>query len=251
MIMKILHVGLKVAVMIALLGGPALAGHSGKVDITDLIVGTGDEAGANSRVTVHYTGWTLDGTKFDSSLDRGKPFEFVIGAGLVIPGWDIGVSGMKVGGKRELVIPPELAYGVGGVPGVIPENATLKFEVALLSVTPPDYSNIDNGELKALLARGVPIVDIRRADEWKTTGIIESSHTITAFNGQGRFQPMFMDELKKIVSPTDEVILICRTGSRTARLSQAMADQVGFKNIYNVTDGITRWIEDGNTVVKP
>ncbi len=103
--------------------------------ITDLQTGTGAVAENGHVVTVHYTGWLLDGTKFDSSHDRRQPFEFVLGLGQVIRGWDLGVAGMRVGGKRQLTIPPELAYGSRGI-GPIPPNATLRFEVELLSVKP-------------------------------------------------------------------------------------------------------------------
>jgi FKBP-type peptidyl-prolyl cis-trans isomerase FkpA len=101
---------------------------------TDDQVGTGTEAQAGKTVSVHYTGWLLDGTKFDSSRDRNQPFSFPLGGGQVIKGWDEGVAGMKVGGKRTLVIPPDLGYGARGAGGVIPPNATLKFEVELLDV---------------------------------------------------------------------------------------------------------------------
>lgn len=101
----------------------------------DLEVGTGDEAAAGMTVTVHYEGWLADGTKFDSSRDRGTPYDFLLGAGLVIAGWDEGVPGMRVGGMRKLVIPPQLAYGSAGAGGgVIPPNATLVFDVELLEV---------------------------------------------------------------------------------------------------------------------
>jgi len=105
------------------------------LDIQDLQVGSGAEAVSGARVSVHYTGWLTDGTKFDSSLDRGKPFQFQIGAGQVIKGWDQGVAGMRVGGKRKLVIPPELGYGARGAGRVIPPNAVLVFEVELLAVS--------------------------------------------------------------------------------------------------------------------
>jgi peptidylprolyl isomerase len=100
----------------------------------DLEAGTGDTPDAGQTVVVHYTGWLADGTQFDSSLDRGEPFSFVLGAGNVIPGWDEGVATMKVGGKRQLVIPPELGYGDQGAGSVIPPGATLVFEVELLEI---------------------------------------------------------------------------------------------------------------------
>lgn len=104
-----------------------------ELKIEDIQVGTGAEAVAGKTVTVHYTGWLTDGTKFDSSVDRGEPFPFPLGAGRVIPGWEQGVTGMKVGGKRRLIIPPDLAYGPQGT-GPIPPNATLIFDVELLDV---------------------------------------------------------------------------------------------------------------------
>lgn len=100
----------------------------------DLVVGGGRVATAGNLVTVHYTGWLTNGTKFDSSVDRHDPFSFPIGSGKVIRGWDEGVAGMKVGGKRKLTIPPQLGYGSRGAGGVIPPNATLVFDVELLEV---------------------------------------------------------------------------------------------------------------------
>lgn len=105
-----------------------------KLDIVDEVVGTGAEAVVGSNVTVHYTGTLMNGVKFDSSRDKNKPFDFKLGAGSVIKGWDQGVVGMKVGGKRKLVIPPALGYGDKGSPPTIPGNAGLKFDVELLGV---------------------------------------------------------------------------------------------------------------------
>lgn len=100
----------------------------------DLKVGTGATAQAGQTVNVHYTGWLENGKKFDSSVDRGQPFSFPLGAGRVIKGWDEGVQGMKVGGKRKLIIPSSLGYGARGAGGAIPPNATLIFEVELLGI---------------------------------------------------------------------------------------------------------------------
>ncbi|MDO8424681.1 MAG: FKBP-type peptidyl-prolyl cis-trans isomerase [bacterium] len=104
------------------------------VAIEILQSGQGEAAKAGDQISVHYTGTFENGTKFDSSLDRGQPFSFVLGAGQVIKGWDVGVEGMKIGEKRKLVIPPESAYGAGGIPGAIPQNSTLIFEVELLGI---------------------------------------------------------------------------------------------------------------------
>ena len=116
---------------------PATTTASGLI-IDELVVGAGAAAAAGQKVSVHYTGWLFfggeKGKKFDSSKDRGDPFEFPLGAGHVIKGWDEGVQGMKVGGKRKLTIPSALGYGARGAGGVIPPNATLVFEVELLSI---------------------------------------------------------------------------------------------------------------------
>jgi FKBP-type peptidyl-prolyl cis-trans isomerase len=127
-------------------GGGAAAGGDFKVDSAaltktasglqyqDVTAGNGAEARDGQLAVVHYTGWLTDGTKFDSSRDRGEPFSFPIGAGQVIPGWDEGVAGMKVGGRRKLVIPSNLGYGDMGSPPVIPPGATLVFDVELLDL---------------------------------------------------------------------------------------------------------------------
>jgi FKBP-type peptidyl-prolyl cis-trans isomerase FkpA len=113
---------------------PDLTKTASGLQFKDLKIGNGDPAKNGDTVVVNYTGWLQNGNKFDSSYDRNKPFEFTLGAGQVIKGWDEGVAGMKAGGKRRLIIPPELAYGSQGAGNVIPPGATLTFEVELLNI---------------------------------------------------------------------------------------------------------------------
>lgn len=112
----------------------AMVRTSSGLEYVDLVIGKGQEAKAGDMAVVHYTGWLKDGEKFDSSKDRNEPFQFMLGAGQVIKGWDEGVVGMKIGGTRKLIIPPALGYGARGAGRVIPPNATLTFEVDLLDL---------------------------------------------------------------------------------------------------------------------
>jgi FKBP-type peptidyl-prolyl cis-trans isomerase len=141
--MKTIVLMMAVLGLIASAGGQAKTGGPTKVtgeatktpsglEYWDIKVGTGAVAQAGHKVKVDYTGWLTNGKQFDSSVGTGKPFEFMLGAGQVIKGWDQGVAGMKVGGKRQLRIPPDLAYGAKGYPGAIPANATLVFDVQLV-----------------------------------------------------------------------------------------------------------------------
>ncbi|MBL8020104.1 MAG: FKBP-type peptidyl-prolyl cis-trans isomerase [Leptospirales bacterium] len=129
--------------LLALIGSPTLFSQTGSLIATDTRVGNGKEARRGMDVRVHYTGWLYvdgkKGRKFDSSLDRGQPFDFALGGGEVIKGWDQGVVGMKEGGKRTLIIPPQLAYGERGAGDVIPPNATLLFEIQLIKCSESSF----------------------------------------------------------------------------------------------------------------
>lgn len=220
------------------------------VQIKDIKLGDGLTAEDFSKVKVHYSGWLMDGKKFDSSLDRNQPFELMLGMKQVIPGWEQGLLGMKVGGKRELVIPPELGYGKQGAGGVIPPNATLRFEVELLDVGPAPFKNASNEELEALLAKGTKIIDIRRPDEWKQTGVVKGSILLTAFDARGQILSDFPKALSETVGKDEPFILICRTGSRTSAIALPLAEELGYRQIINATRGITSWIKEGHQVRK-
>jgi len=220
------------------------------LEIIDKVIGTGEEALKEKTVEVHYTGWLMNGQKFDSSLDRKQPFSFVLGARQVIPGWDEGVRGMKVGGKRELIIPSEMAYGARGAGGVIPPNATLRFEVELLKVSGLAYSNIDNNEAKSLLEQGVILVDIRTEGEWKQTGVIKGSKLLPFLMSNGRSNPKFVEDMARIAGPKDKVILICRSGNRSRAASDLLSNRFGYQNIFNVRSGIRHWMREKNETVK-
>ncbi|PCI42429.1 MAG: peptidylprolyl isomerase [Rhodospirillaceae bacterium] len=220
-----------------------------EVKITDTKVGDGDEAVMGARVMVHYTGWTLDGKQFDTSRDSDTPFKFSVGAREVIKGWDIGIQGMRVGGKRELIIPAVLAYGERGYPGSIPPNSVLKFEIELLDVRFNEYTNVNNDELFKLLERGVPVIDLRRPAEWESTGVIKGSQLVTAFRKNQGFITNFMRSLLKTHKKTDEFVLIGSNGRRTMYLVRILSDRKGYTSIFNVQKGINSWIKAGGAVV--
>ena len=209
--------------------------------------GEGSSAQAGNQVTVHYTGKLSDGTVFDSSLDRNQPFVFVLGQGEVIKGWDEGVNGMKVGEKRKLTIPPELGYGAVGAGSMIPPNATLIFEVELLSVSsPPKLIEGASGEFLDAQKNDSIIVDIRREEEWLETGVIEGAEMITAFSKSGQLHPEFRSKFMSLVTSLNTpVFLYCRTGNRTGIIGNALVNQVGFTQVTHLDAGIVGWKKDG------
>ena len=217
-----------------------------KIEITQK--GSGTEAANGMSVSVHYTGKLTDGTKFDSSLDRGTPFTFTLGQGSVIKGWDQGVLGMMVGEKRTLTIPSELGYGSAGAGASIPPNATLIFDIELLDVQMPiALGQSTPTEFIELQKDGYILIDIRREEEWIETGIIEGAETITAFTESGQLHKDFQEKFFSLAKgPETPILLYCRTGNRTEMLGNALIDQVGLKNVYHLTDGIVEWKKSGN-----
>ena len=217
-----------------------------KIEITQK--GSGTEAANGMSVSVHYTGKLTDGTKFDSSLDRGTPFTFTLGQGSVIKGWDQGVLGMMVGEKRTLTIPSELGYGSAGAGASIPPNATLIFDIELLDVQMPGVLGQSTpAEFIELQKDGYIVIDIRREEEWIETGIIEGAETITAFTESGQLHKDFQEKFFSLAKgPETPILLYCRTGNRTEMLGNALIDQVGLKNVYHLTDGIVEWKKSGN-----
>ena len=220
-----------------------------KIEIVSEVDGA--TALTGSQASVHYKGMLSNGDVFDSSRSRGKPFSFEIGAGQVIPGWEQGISGMKVGEERRLTIPPKLGYGTAGAGDVIPPNETLIFEIELLDVREPITLGQANPEMfKRAQMDGAIIIDIRRPDEWMDTGVIEGALTITAFRQNGTLHPEFQEKFLKIIpSQTTPIMLYCHIGGRTANLGNALINQLGYTNVSHLTDGIAGWLADGNKIV--
>jgi rhodanese-related sulfurtransferase len=213
--------------------------------------GSGDSAETGMSVSVHYTGKLEDGTVFDSSIPRGQPFTFTLGAGQVIKGWDLGVEGMKLGEKRSLVIPPHLGYGIRGAGATIPPNATLIFDIELLEVTMPiTLKDLSPNDFINAQENGGIVIDIRREEEWKETGILQGSNTITAFTKDGNIHPDFPKKFFDLINDIDvPILLYCRTGNRTGILGQALIDQVGQTNVSHLSEGIVGWKKQGHPTV--
>ena len=213
--------------------------------------GSGDSAETGMSVSVHYTGKLEDGTVFDSSIPRGQPFTFTLGAGQVIKGWDLGVEGMKLGEKRSLVIPPHLGYGIRGAGATIPPNATLIFDIELLEVTMPiTLRDLSPNDFIDARENGGIVIDIRREEEWKETGILQGSNTITAFTKDGNIHPDFPKKFFDLINDIDvPILLYCRTGNRTGVLGQALIEQVGQTNVSHLSEGIVGWKKQGHPTV--
>ena len=238
------------AIMALFTGNLAISSEN-ELKITINKEGSGDRAEIGMSVSVHYTGKLEDGTVFDSSVPRGQPFTFTLGAGQVIKGWDLGVEGMTIGEKRNLVIPPHLGYGIRGAGATIPPNATLIFDVELLEVTMPiTLGELSPQEFIEAQENGGVVIDIRREEEWKETGIIKGSQTITAFTKNGKIHPDFPKKFFDLIDDIDvPILLYCRTGNRTGILGKALIDQIGQTNVSHLSEGIVGWKKQGFPIV--
>ena len=220
------------------------------IQITNIVEGEGTEIINHSKIQVHYTGKLQDGTKFDSSYDRGQPFSFQIGLREVIKGWEIGLMGMKVGGKRTLIIPPELAYGDRGAGDLIPPNATLTFDIEIVAVKHPGYGLIKADDIKLLKEDGYKFIDIRTEKERENTGIISGSLEITAFDIYGNFVPEFMKTFRDLVELDDNIVFISNEGEIASMLANGFVEQLNATNMYALKGGIQQLIKENYKLEK-
>ena len=220
------------------------------IQITNIVEGEGTEIINHSKIQVHYTGKLQDGTKFDSSYDRGQPFSFQIGLREVIKGWEIGLMGMKVGGKRTLIIPPELAYGDRGAGDLIPPNATLTFDIEIVAVKHPGYGLIKADDINVLKEDGYKFIDIRTEKERENTGIISGSLEITAFDIYGNFVPEFMKTFRDLVELDDNIVFISNEGEIASMLANGFVEQLNATNMYALKGGIQQLIKENYKLEK-
>ena len=257
---------MKLVMVVGLAVGTALAPATGwsadapvdpykqKLQIKDIKIGTGPVAEGRARVRVHYTGWLEGGDRhgeqFDTSRDTNSPFLFTLNKGQVIRGWDEGVDGMREGGIRELIIPPQKAYGVRGFGDRIPPHSTLKFEVELVKVYPPPVvHDIDAETLKSMMAEGVAAADIRPDSERAKTGMIEGTVSVPAYRDNMKMRSSFVGAILKQAKLPEKIIIVGNTGKLTKNLGGFMIERFGYRHVYHLAGGIEKWIADGNPVV--
>ena len=223
---------------------------SKQIKILNNLTGNGLEIINHSKIQVHYIGYLEDGTEFDNSYKRGSPLQFQIGNGQVIEGWEIGLLGMKKGGKRTLIIPPNLAYGERGAGNLIPPNATLNFDIEILDVVAPGYKLIDSDQLLLAMTGNFKIIDIRTKDKVLTTGIIPGSINLPAFNKSGKFVNDFFESYEKIVNINDKVLFVSDNGTISSILANGFVERLGRSNIYSLKKGIQGLIEKDFELIK-
>ena len=223
---------------------------SADLEIKNNLEGEGAEIVNHSKIKVHYIGMLEDGTKFDSSYDRGEPFSFQIGLRQVIKGWETGIIGMKVGGKRTLIIPPELGYGERGAGELIPPNSTLVFDIEIIDVQPPAYNLITTDEIQNLLNENYKFIDIRTKKERDFTGVIPGSLEITAFDVYGKFVPEFMKTFQDVVDLNDNIVFISNEGEIASILANGFVEQLNATNMYALKGGIQQLIKENYKLEK-
>ncbi len=217
---------------------------SKEIIILDETIGDGIEVVNHTKVEVHYIGKLEDNTEFDNSYKRGDYFRFQIGTRQVIPGWETGLLGMKVGGKRTIFVPYELAYGDSGAGELIPPKSNLIFEIELVRAIPPKYKELDVYQLKlALTDDNFKIIDIRHIDEIKNTGFIPGSIILTAFDKSGNFIQEFLYNYQKIIQPEHRVVFVSKEGIISSILANGFVEQLKQNNIYHLKQGIKGLIE--------
>jgi peptidylprolyl isomerase len=222
--------------------------NASEIEILSEIPGTGPKIINHSKVSVHYRGTLEDGTEFDSSFKRNQPFVFQIGIRQVILGWEIGLMDMKVGGKRKIKIPSELAYGETGAGDRIPPNATLIFDVEIIAIQPPGYRIINGDELLSMQQKELIVIDIRTEEEWEETGIIKNSKKITAFDQEGNFNPAFLNSFESLTKKNKEnskVVFVSKEGDISSILANGFVEQLGYKKMLSLQGGIKEWINLG------
>ena len=221
------------------------------LEIRTLSPGGGIAVEQGMRAKVHYQGRLSDGTVFDDSRERGTPFTFTLGAGEVIEGWDKGILGMEVGEKRQLVIPPELGYGLRGAGNIIPPGATLAFDIELIAIRwPPTLSAIGPEALAKARDENQVIIDIRNKDARAKTGVIEGAEMLTAFGSSGQLHPQFQRKFAELIKALETpFILYDEDGEAAAYLGNAMVKQLGFENVSYLEDGIYGWQKSGRPLV--
>ena len=213
--------------------------HSSEIQILDEVKGTGIEIVNHSKVSVHYIGKLEDQSEFDNSYKRNEYFKFQVGTRKVIQGWEIGLLGMQVGGKRTIFIPYELAYGDNGVGNTIPPKSNLIFDIEVFEIIPPQYKELDSLQLKlAMTDDQFKIFDIRIIEEVKRSGVIPGSILSTAFDKQGNFIQKFINDYQEIVNQGDKVLFVSQNGHISSILANGFVEQLKQTNIYHLKKGI-------------
>ena len=224
--------------------------YANKISILSDEIGSGTLVEKHFKVIVNYKGTLENGIEFDSSFKRNEPFTFQIGLRQVIDGWERGILGMRVGGKRTIKIPPEMAYGSRGAGELIPPNSTLIFEVEIIDTFPPSYGIILAKNIFSKQKDGFIIIDIRNVLEQKKTGLIKGSIPMTAFDAAGNFQQSFLKKYEDYASFDDHVVFVSSRGEISSILANGFEERLGAKNMYSLLGGIEKWISDGWSLIK-